>query len=611
MKPPRTLPALILLLSSLLPASAADRLEQWYNLMPKNTAAVIAVKNTQELLADWDASTFAKFMQDEAVQRWTAPMRTDGDAPWDKFFKDHYGVGMHDTLKEYPGALVSFLVLDKLDDFKNNPPSVALCEIGGKQTEIEALKQAEVEAGRKNDADLKVETAEIGGVSAQIATSEPGKDRCFTAWAFVGDVMVESTSRKLLGEMIQAVKSGAGDAPGAGREHLARIGQLTNGGGDVMIYLNGVKLLELGQKALKEADEEKKADKKAAGGMGFEIKPQQIMDMFGVQELQAVALTMEMREQQMLTDFTFLHTEKPTGLVSLMRATANEVALPVFIPADVLQGAVTRYDFGKFYDGILGMVMKLGPMALMVTMQIPQFEQQLGFSIRNDLFGSLEDEIATVQDGELDKQGQVLAFKIKDAEKIGGVLDSLKRFVGAGFGAFEESDYLGYTVSTLKLSQTSSAASEVAFCNTGKHLLISIGDKRTLNKVLSRMKDPSGPSLWENPHVQKLLAAVPPNYGGVTVTDVGSSINTLATAASAIEAQGKKKAATGKKKGPGKKAAPAEENAEAAADGKMLDASAIPPKEVFQRYFGRMLGTQYSHPDAIQIHYLVIPPEGE
>lgn len=611
MNPPRTLSALLLLLSSLLPASAADRLEQWYNLMPKNTAAVITVKNTPELLADWDASTFAKFMQDEAVQRWTAPMRTDGDAPWDKFFKDHYGVGMHDTLKEYPGALVSFLVLDKLDDFKNNPPSVALCEIGGKQSEIEALKQAEVEAGRKDDADLKLETAEIGGVSAQIATSEPEKDRCFTAWAFVGDVMVESTSRKLLGEMIRAVKSGAGDAPGTAREHLARIGQLTNGGGDVMIYLNGVKLLELGQKALEEDDQKKKEDKKAAGGIGFEIKPKQIMDMFGAQELQAVALTMEMQDTQMRTDFIVLHPEKPTGLVSLMRATANEVVLPAFIPADVLQGAVTRYDFGKFYDGVLGMVMKLGPMALMVTMQIPQFEQQLGFSIRNDLFDSLEDEIATVQDGELDQQSQVMIFKIKDAQKIGGVLDSLKRFVGAGFGAFEEADYLGYTVSTLKLSQTSSAASEVAFCNTGKHLLISIGDKRTLNKVLSRMKDPSGPSIWENPQVEKLLAAVPPNYGGVTVTDVGSSINMLATAASAIEAQGKKKAATGKKKGPGKKAAPAGENAEAAADGKMLDPGAIPAKEVFQRYFGRMLGTQYSHPDAIQIHYLVIPPEGE
>jgi hypothetical protein len=121
------------------------------------------------------------------------------------------------------------------------------------------------------------------------------------------------------------------------------------------------------------------------------------------------------------------------------------------------------------------------------------------------------------------------------------------------------------------------------------------------------MKDPSGPSIWENAQVQKLLAAVPPNYGSATVADVGSMISMVATAASTLEAQnaGKKKEGA-QKKGPGKKAAADDA---AAASSSMLDSSAIPPKEVFQRYFGRMLGTQYSHPDAVQIHYLVIPPE--
>ncbi|MFO1484019.1 MAG: hypothetical protein U1F71_11745 [Verrucomicrobiaceae bacterium] len=600
---------LITLCASLLPASAADRLEQWYNLMPKNTAAIIAVKNTQELLADWEASTFAKFMQDEATQRWMAPMRSQGDAPWDKFFKEHYGTGMYDTLKDYPGALVSFLVLEDLEDFKDNPPSVAICEVAGKQKEIEAHKLAEVDAEKKKDEEIKVETIDIGGVSTQIATSNLEKDACFTAWAFVDDVMIEATSRKLMEYMIGAVKSGAGDAPSAARDHLTRIGQMTNGGGDMMLYINGARFLELGQKAIAAAEKEKKPDQKdAMAAMG--ITPQVIMNVVGAQELQAVAVTMEMEEGRMRGDVTILHPDKPAGLLSLMRASGDNVALPAFIPGDVLQGAVTRYDFAKFYDSIMGMVMKLGPMAMMVTMQIPQFEQQLGFKIRDDFLGSLDDEISTIQDGAADKQSQVMCFKIKDAEKVGGALDGLKRYLGAGFGAFEESDYLGFNIQTMKLSQSSSAASEVAYCNTGKYLLVSVGDKKTLNKVLSRMKDPSGPSIWENAQVQKLLAAAPKNYGGVTVTDVGSTISMLASAASTIEAQaaGRKKAAEAKKKGPGKKAL-APEDEPAASNAKMLDSEAIPPKEVFQRYFGRMLGTQYSHPDSIQIHYLVIPPE--
>lgn len=613
MKPPRALALLTLLFASVLPASAADKLQEWYNLMPKDTAGVIAVKNTQEVLADWDQSPFARFMQDEAVQRWMAPMRKEGQTPWDKFFTEHYGSGMHDTLKDYPGALVSFLVLEDIEQFKDKKaPSVSLCELGGKQKEIEAHKAAEVEAQKKTNADIQMHTADINGVTVNIAAEGEGEDApWFTSWAVVGDVMIEANSRKLMEYMIGAVKSGAGDAPGVAREHLARISQHTQGGGDLMLYFNGVKLLALGEQALDAEEAKKKADGKAdEGGMGLNFKPQQILELLGVQELQALAITAEMQGQQFRSDIVILHPEKPAGILSLMRPSANEVTLPGFIPGSVMQGAVVRYDLTKFYDGLLGMVMKLGPMAMVVMMQVPEFEKQLGFKIRDDFFASLDDELSTVQDGELTKQAQVLAFKIKDADKIGGALEGLKRFIGAGFGAFEESDYLGYKVNTLKLSQTSSAASEIAYCNTGKYLLLSVGGPELLNKVLSRMKDPSGPSLWDAPQVQRLLSMAPKNYGGASITDVGSMINMLASAASVLEAQGAaKKKDAGKKKGPGKKNVEADDAP--AADGSVLDSSAIPSKEVFQRYFGPMLNVQYSHPDAIHAHYLIIEPEAQ
>ncbi len=610
MNPPRALTLLTLLVASVLPASAADRLEQWYALMPKETAVVIAVKNTPEVLADWEQSPFAKFMQDEAVQRWTAPMRKDGVAPWDKFFQEHYGTGMYDTLKEYPGAMVSFLILEDFKEFNENVPNVSLCEIGGKQKELEAQKTAEVEAEKKKNEDIQMRTAEIGGITVNIAADGEGEDaKWFTAWAVVGDVLVEANSRKLMEYIIGAVKSGTGDTPGVAREHLTRIGNHTQGSADLLFYFNGVKMLQLGEKALAEEEAKKKAEGKEEIP-GFSIKPQQIMDMLGVQELQALALTMELAGDQIRSDTIILHSPKPTGLVSIMRTSANEVTLPGFIPGDVLQGGVVRYDLAKFYDSLLGMIMKLGPMAMMVTMQVPVFEQQLGFKIRDDFLASLDDEVTTVQDGELLKQNQVMGFKLKDANKIGGALESLKRYIGAGFGAFEESDYLGFKVNTLKLSQTATTASEVAYCNTGKYLFISVGGQDTLNKVLARLKDPSGPSIWDNPQVQKLLSLTPKNYGSANVTDVGSMINMLATAFSAVEAQAAtKKKAPAKKKGPGKKGGEADKAA--VADGPKLDASAVPSKEVFQRYFGRMLGAQYSHPDAVQIHYLVTSPDAQ
>ncbi|MBN8417336.1 MAG: hypothetical protein J0L73_00315 [Verrucomicrobia bacterium] len=601
-----------LLLASILPSSAADRLEQWYNLMPKDTVGVIAIKNTPELLADWDKSSYAKFMQDDEAKRWMAPMRKDGEAPWDKFFKDTYGSGMYDTLKDYPGALVSYLVIGDLAQFDKNPPNVSLCEIAGKQKEIEAHKLAEVESKKKENADLKVRTEDIGGVSVQIAALSEAEDAPWVmAWAVVGDVMVEANTRALMEYMIGALKNNAGDPPGLAREHLTRIGQMTNGGGDMLIYFNGVKLLEFGEQALAAAEAKKNAEGKGnAGGLNFQ--PKMFMDMLGAQELQAFALTAELTDTESRMDLTILHPEKPTGLLSLMRGSGNEVTLPAFIPAGILTASVSRVDFGTVYDSILGMIGKLGPMAMIVTMQIPQYESQMGFKIREDLFGSLADEVIQVQDGNGTKESQVMGFKIKDADKLGGVLEGLKRFVGAGFGAFEESDYLGFTINTLKLTQTSNAATEVAYCNTGKYLLISVGGQDTLKKILGRMKGPSGPSIWDNPHVQNLLSLVPKNYNAVGVTDAGRLMNTIATAAATLESKaGSAKAKTAaKKKGPGKKALAPEEAAAGAATS-WFDSSARPSNETFERYFGSLLSASYSHPDAIQVHYLTTPVEAK
>ena len=598
-----------LLLASILPASAADRLEQWYNLMPKNTVGVIAIKNTPELLADWEKSSYAKFMQDDEAKRWMAPMRKDGIAPWDKFFKDTYGASMYDTLKDYPGTLVSYLVISDVNQFGKNPPNVSLCEIAGKQKEIEAHKLAEVESKKKENADVKLRTEDIGGVSVQIAALSDAADAAWvTAWAVVGDVMIEANTHELMEYMIGALKNNAGDPPDSSREHLTRIGQYTNGGGDMLLYFNGVRLLDLGEQAIAAA-EAKKKDDKAAGGLGFNIKPKQIMDMLGAEELQAIAFTAELTDNQSRMDMLVLHPQKLTGLLSLMRGSGNEVSLPAFIPAGILTASVSRMDFTKVYDALLGMIGKLGPMAMMVTMQIPQLESQMGFKIRDDLFDSLTDEVIQAQDGDGTKDSQVMGFKVKDADKLGGALDGLKRFVGAGFGAFEESDFLGFTINTLKTTQTANAATEISYCNTGKYLLISVGKQDTLKKVLGRMKDPSGPSVWDSPHVQNLLSLAPKNYSGVGVTDAGRLMNLVATAAATLESKtGAKAKAAAKKKGPGKKT---DETATPAAASSWFDSSARPSNATFERYFGSLLNASYSQPDAIQIHYLTTPVEAK
>lgn len=587
-----------LLLASILHAAAADRLEQWYNLMPKNTVGVIAIKNAPELLADWEKSGHAKFMQSDEAKRWMAPMYTDGEAPWDKFFKETYGSSMHDTLKDYPGAMVRYVVISDMAEAGKSVPYVSLCEIGGRQKEAEAHKLAEVESKKKKNADIQMRTEDIGGVSVQTAVASGADDAPWVqAWAVVGDVMVEANTRELMAYMIGALKNHSGDAPGVQREHLVRIEQLTHGGGDMLVYLNGVKLLELGEQALAAAD-----GKKGDGGLLSSIKPKQIMDLLGAQELQAVAFTAEMTDRQSCIDVTILHPENPTGLLSLMRGSGSEAVPPAFVPGGIMAASVSRMDFGQIYDALLGTVGKLGPLGMLVTMQIPQYETQMGFKIREDLFDSLDDEVLHVQDGEGSQESQVMGIKIKDAGKLGGALEGLKRYISAGFGAFEESHFLGFTINTLK---TSSYDTEISYCNTGKYLLISAGRQDALKKILGRMKDPSGPGLWDDAHVQSLLTLAPKNYNSIGVTDASHLVSTVVSVAAAMESKvGAKKKGSDKKGSGGDAGAPRSPNS-------WFAPHAQPSRETFQRYFGSLLSTRYAYPDAIQLHYLTAPIEAQ
>jgi len=592
MTPPRTTTFLALLFASTLSAAAADRLEQWFGLMPQDTVGVIAIKNAPELLADWDQSSFGKFIRDDEAKRWMAPMHTTGDAPWDTFFKNAYGVGMHAKLNSYPGAVVTFLVLTDFNQLASNAPNVSLCEIAGRQQQVEAHKAAEVAALKKDLPGLETLSENIGGVKVSIAADSGKAEAPWTlAWAVVEDVLIEANTRSLMAYMIGALKNGAADPPGAAREYLTRIGSHTNHGGDAMIYLNGSKLLEIGERALAANDkEEQKGEPNAAAALGLDFKPQLIMGLLGVQELQAIALTLELTDTQSRLDMTVLHPAKPTGLLSIMRGGNGTVALPAFLPADLQSGSVGHLSLGGIYDTILGMVMKLGPMAMMATMQIGQFEQQLGFNIRDDFFGSLDDEFIHAQAGSDDTASQVVGFKIKDAAKLDAALDGLKKFIGAAFGTFAESDHLGFKVNTLKIPHAASAETETSYCNTGSHLFISTGPPDTLKKILGRMQNPVGPSLWENARAQNLISRAPKNFNAISLSTAAPLIDMLANSATALESQ-----KSGKK---------ARKNA-----GGWLDANARPSAATIQRYFGSMLSTGYAHPDAIQVHYLITPVE--
>jgi len=589
----------------LVPAARAEKLEQWLKLLPKNTLGFIAIKSAPELMADWEKSGYGKMMADEEFKKWTAPMYKDGEAVWDKELKESTGEGLEANLKRIQGSVLMAFAADSPKDFEkvdNNNPFIMMMETGDQQAKVEELLAKEVDEDIAEDDTLKKITKDVAGVPLQVlAVSEEADAKWKQAYAFVDDVLVIGDKPALLEYFIAALKTGAAEASDIVPSHLARHAQFTDGTSDISIYTNGEVLMQWLQDGLSETMKNGKSQ--------MPMDPKMIFEALGTKEFQSFGVGIDLSDTQSRVDVTLLHPAKPTGFLSLFRGSSTEVSLPAFIPADALAGQVSRQSLGDIWDGLLGMVNKLGPLAMMATMQVGQIEQQMGFKIKEDLFGSLGDEMVQTSDGSATEQSQVVGIKVKDRAKLAGVLDGLKRFIGQGFGAaFEESDYLGYTISTYKASQAAAAgtaATEIAYCLTDGYLLFSTGKQELLKKVLGRMKEPSGPSIWESARTQDLIAMLPKGYNGVGVSDASKQLLMVIDAMTTVQKQAAaKKKAPATKKGPGK-------GTKATSDTttEWFDNDARPSEDMFKKYLGTEVSGTYSHPDAVHFRMLSKPVE--
>ena len=619
--------ALAVAFFSVLPTTAADKLEQWINLMPKGTVGVLAFKSMPELLADWDKSAMGRFMRDEETLRWLEPMKEDGMMPWDKHFTDIYGTGLYDTLKDETGPGVAFFVISDVDDLesKGGPPFIGLSDASTNQSVQEEHKRKHREHLKKEKhPELREDTIDIAGVSVSIATdSENEGAKWVDAYAFVDGVMIEALDRKLMEYMIGAIKSGSGDAPTEIRDHFARLTQLREGLADVTIYVNATRILDLVKQAMEKA--KKDEVKITAGPSPFgDIKPEQIMATLGVDELKGLAITLDFADDRSTSDVVIFHSEKPSGFLSWVRSEAKDVDLPNFVAADVTSAQVGHVDWVKLYDGILGTVTKLSPQAgMMAAMYLGGFETQNGFKIRDDFFGSLQGDNFQVQDGDITSASEVYGFKVKDSEKLGTALNGIKNALGGmGFAAFDESDYLGYKLNTFKMTTANAGGAantpEIAYCDTGKYLLIGSGTLETLRKTLSRMKDPSGPSIWETPTAQAQLALIPRDFNGLAIADSGKIITMVFSAMEMVSKQAaSQKKSSAKKKGPGKGPKGGKSGASSASDdasamlAKFVDSKNRPSDDTFRKYFGNMMSANYTHPDALHMHSITTPVEAK
>lgn len=611
-----SLPFLVALTGLLLPvALPAEQLETWQNILPKNTIGYLAIKNAPQLVADWERSGYGRLLADEAVKQWMAPAYKDGEPAWDTALKKETGEGLQANLQRVTGSAMFVIAADSPKEFESMPkgaPFMILLEVGDQQSKIEELIAKSRKTALEKHPEWKEITRDVAGVPLKVLAKSEDPDAAIdSAYAFLNGVWVFGDKLALFEHFLPALKTGTAETSETVASHLSRHTQISDGPSDLSFYLNGEVLMQWAETALVEAMKSKNSP--------VPLDPKAIFATLGLAEVQSMGLNIDLSPEQTRTDLAILHPEKPQGLISLLLGTSREVTPPAFFPADALSAQVMRQSLGGVWDRLLAMVNKLGPVAMMATMQLGQVEQQVGFSIKEDLLGSLEDEYIQLDAGTIQAPSQVMGFKVRDRQRLSGALDSLKRFLGQGFGAaFEDTEYLGHTISTYRASQAvatpGAASTEIAYCLADGYLLFSTGSQELLKKLLSRMKEPSGPSLWDSQRTQELIASLPQGYVGLGIADASEQLLNVINAMTTVEKQTKgKKKGVAKKKGPGKAAAEkaSHETTEAAGNGISLwfDPAAQPPPEIFKKYLGTEVSGTYNHPQAVHFRMLSKPVE--
>jgi hypothetical protein len=254
-------------------------------------------------------------------------------------------------------------------------------------------------------------------------------------------------------------------------------------------------------------------------------------------------------------------------------------------------------------------ISKLGPMAAMATMSIAQQEQALGVTLKGDFFGSLDATMIDIQKlspptntNPLPTISAVTMIKLKDKPRFMAAVEAIKKLAGDGFKMFEETEHEGATIYSVKPSLTPGAdgadnnESPFSYCITDEYVILAQGGVQMLHKVLARLKNADGPSAWDAADVQAALAALPKDYTGAGIAKSGALLRTLATTLAKFQESSDKvlkKAKDGDK------------------DTRFIDTSATPPDAVFEKYFGTGVSGVYALPQAIQMKYLMMPPQAQ
>ena len=530
------------------PTTAAAATPSLMPYLPEGTVMAVSMPDLKTTMGEMAQMPIAKMWNEPDVQKFVAPLMAMVREQMDQLMaqgKEMHASGQLPVDPSTMGSMrldgMTFAITKlQMDEGDFGPqPNVGMLmhmDFGASAEQMKGLLSLGMSLMEQQAADM-VEKSEVkvGDVTVTSwASSGPVETPMGLNVAMLPTGIVVGTLKDEVVAALEAMQKGTPVLTASAAYGETTKGLTTNGA-EMLMYLRTDKAMDIAMQAMQMAQ-----GMAPEMGMVDMAGVGRVMDALGLRGMKSMGMTSAYVDGR-AEDRTFMTVPaaERKGLMSVSTKPLDMTFLK-WVPKDVVSVRAMTMEPMVLHDALMGAMTAYDPqMAEGMMAQMAEMEKQVGFSMKDDLFGSMGDQVvywSMPLAGLMSAPEMTLLMRVKDQARMLKVLEAMATMTDGAI-ELEKSDKRGIEQWSLRINADPSAEMEgmnlselvnptFAFKNGWMVMALSPGDvKRAMNRM-DREDDPKG-DIRGNKEFAPYVGKLPANAVSMSFLDWKAEFESL------------------------------------------------------------------------------------
>lgn len=496
--------------------SATATAVPFQQIADEDVELLFTIRSLSELREQWLEHPMAEIFKDESLKELFELQGNSEEAiikPFLEEIEDTFGLSEDEFFELFSGqvGLAIYNISDQILENERPVEFFVMAEFSGDTERLRELMQIQFERNAEMHREENplaehtwVEETFMGETLHFDETFDGEETHIEDGYALVDDILVLATPEARLRQAVEMIKDGA-EAPLSGSEPYRRARE-HSGRGDVALYIN---LLELMPHLNASLDELPIDSNLALLG----VTPQSLKSALSLEAMEGLFWDIDLIKDGILSYGGILYSEK-SGILSLFEYVEGELPEAHYVPDNVLNAFVARFDISEMYQSLKEFLSTASPQMLsMIDIQMQIVQTNTGVNLHTSLlenFGTKIVGFAVLEEDTVEwtQPQQLVVFDLRDAEAFSQALNALIDSAPFVRPMMEESKFEGETIySIVTPGQPSTSEGAIHYTVTRSKFILSMGHVSLLHIVLSNMKNDDD-GFWQDPDVLALFERI-------------------------------------------------------------------------------------------------------